>query len=69
MGTDGVIVGTYRHHAGKFTVNAFNLLGSLGMPAADRMLVNMAAHAAATAAPLQPLPEKYDEELDKLGIR
>ena len=69
MGTDGVIVGTYRHHAGKFTVNAFNLLGNLGMPAADRMLVNLAAHAAATAAPLLPLPEKYDEELDKLGIK
>ena len=66
---DGLIVGTYRHHAGKFTVNAFNLLGNLGMPAADRMVLNMAAHAAATAAPLQPLPETYDEELDKLGIK
>ncbi len=69
FGTDGVIVGTYRHHAGKFTVNAFNLGGNLGMPAADRMVLNMAAHAAATAAPLQPLPEKHDEELDKLGIK
>lgn len=69
MGTDGVIMGTYRHHAGKFTVNAFNLLGNLGLPAADRLLVNLAAHAAATAVPLQPLPEKHDEELDKLEIK
>jgi hypothetical protein len=69
FGTDGVTVGTYRHHAGRFTVNAFNLVGHLGMPAADRMLVNLAAHASATAVPVQPLPEQYDEELDKLGIQ
>jgi hypothetical protein len=65
---DGLMVGIYQHHAGKFTVNAFDLVGNLGNPAADRMLLNMAAHAAAEAAPVQALPANYDAELNALGI-
>jgi len=65
---DGLMVGIYRHHAGKFTINAFDLIGNLGNPAADRMLLNMAAYAATDAAPVQPLPANYDAELNALGI-
>jgi hypothetical protein len=65
---DGLMVGIYRHHAGKFTLNAFDLLGNLGNPAADRMLLNMAAYAATDAAPVQALPADYDAELNALGI-
>jgi hypothetical protein len=65
---DGLMVGTYHHHAGKFTVNAFDLVGNVGHPAADRMLLNMAASATADAAAVQPLPANYDAELNSLGI-
>ena len=70
MGTtwDGLMVGIYQHHAGKFTINAFDLVGNLGNPAADRMLLNMAAYAAMDAAPARPLPAGYDAELNALGI-
>ena len=66
---DGVVLGTYSHHAGHFTINGFNLLGHLGNPAADRLLLNLVGEAAADAAPLQPLPSNYDAEMDSLGIR
>jgi hypothetical protein len=65
---DGLMVGTYKHHAGRFTVNAFDLIGNLGNPAADRMLLNMAAYAGTDAAAVQPLPANYDMELTSLGI-
>ena len=65
----GVMLGTWRHHAGRFTLNSLNLLGNLGHPAADRLLLNLLAHARATAAPLQALPGGYEAELDGLGIR
>ena len=65
---DGLMVGTYHHHAGKFTVNAFDLVGNLGNPAADRLLLNMAAYASADAAAVQPLPADYEAELNSLGI-
>ena len=57
---DGVIIGIYNHHAGKFTVNTFNIIGNLGNPAADRLLLNMAARA---------LPADYEAEPDSLGIQ
>jgi hypothetical protein len=65
---EGLMVGIYQHHAGRFTINAFDLVGNLGNPAADRMLLNMAAHAATDAAPVHPLPANYDAELNALGI-
>jgi len=65
---DGVMLGTYRHHAGHFTINALNILGNIGNPAADRLLLNLAAEAGSDAAPVQPLPEGYAAELASLGI-
>jgi hypothetical protein len=66
---DGVVLGTYGHHAGHFTINGFDLLGHLGNPAADRLLLNLVKEAASDAAQLKPLPSNYDAEMDSLGIR
>jgi hypothetical protein len=66
---DGVMLGVYNHHAGKFTINGLNLPRNIGHPAADRLLLNMVEHAKATAAPIQSLLAGYDAELDSLGIR
>jgi hypothetical protein len=66
---DGVVLGTYRFHAGAFTVNALDLLGHLGNPAADRLLLNLVAEAKAKASALQPLPPGFDDEMDALGIK
>jgi hypothetical protein len=65
---DGVMLGTYRHHAGRFTINALNILGNLGNPAADRLLFNLVKEARSDAAAIQPLPPHYDAEMDSLGI-
>jgi hypothetical protein len=65
---DGVMLGTYRHHAGRFTVNALNILGNLGNPAADRLLVNLVKEARSDAATVQPLPANYEAEMASLGI-
>jgi hypothetical protein len=65
---DGVMLGTYRHHAGRFTINALHLLQQLGNPAADALLLNLAAEARAHALPLQPLPADYNAELTALGF-
>jgi hypothetical protein len=66
---DGVMLGTYRHHAGRFTIHGFNLIPALGQPAGDRLLLNMIAYARTTAGALQPLPADYDGELDSMGIK
>jgi len=63
------VLGTYRHHAGHFTVNGLDILGHLGNPAADRLLLNLVAEAQSDAAALQPLPADYDAEMEALGIR
>jgi hypothetical protein len=65
---DGVMLGTYRHHAGRFTINGFNILGNLGNPAADRMLFNLVDEANADTSSVQALPEDYEAELASLGI-
>jgi hypothetical protein len=65
---EGLMIGTYRNHAGRFTINSFDLIGNLGNPGADRMLLNLAAYAAAEARPIQPLPVNYEAELNRLGI-
>jgi len=64
---DGVMLGTYPFHAGHFTLNAFDIAGSIGSPAADRLLLNIVIQAQADAAPLSPLPAGFDAEMDKLG--
>jgi hypothetical protein len=65
---DGVMLGTYRHHAGRFTINGFNILGNLGNPAADRLLFNLVNEANADTSSVQSLPEDYEAELTSLGI-
>jgi len=65
---DGVMLGSYPFHAGHFTLNAFNIAGSIGSPATDRLLLNLVATAQADAAPLAPLPSDYDAEMDKFGF-
>jgi hypothetical protein len=64
----GVMIGTYPFHAGRFTINAFNILGTIGSPATDRLLLNLVIQAKADAAPLASLPADFDAEMDKLGI-
>ncbi len=66
--SEGVMIGTYNHHAGRFTVNTLNLLPHLGQPAADRLLLNLLMHARSTAARLAALPPTHDAQLDSLGI-
>jgi hypothetical protein len=65
---DGVMLGTYPFHAGHFTINAFNIVGSMGSPATDRLLLNLVIQAQADAAPLASLPSGYDAEMDKFGF-
>jgi hypothetical protein len=65
---DGVMLGTYPFHAGHFTVNTFNILGSMDSPATDRLFLNLVAAAQADAVPLVPLPADYDAEMDKFGF-
>jgi hypothetical protein len=65
---DGVMLGTYRHHAGRFTINALEILANLGNPAADRLLVNLMKEARSDAVAVHPLPENYDAEMASLGI-
>jgi hypothetical protein len=60
---DGVMIGVYQHHAGRLTLNSLQVAGMLGHPAADRLLLNMVAHAQTTAAPLAPLPDNYEVRL------
>jgi hypothetical protein len=55
---EGVMLGVYNHHAGKLTLNSLQLARMLGHPAADRLLLNMVAHAQAGAAPRTDRPPK-----------
>ena len=66
---DGVMLATYPFHAGHFTINAFNIVDSMGSPATDRLLLNLVVNAQADAAPLAPLPAAYDAEMDQLGFK
>lgn len=66
---DGVMVGTYRHHAGRFTINALTLTENPGVPAVDRLVLNLVKAAQGDAAPRQPLPVDYESELTALGIK
>jgi len=64
----GVMIGTYKLGAGRFTINAFNLQNTIGHPATDRLLLNLVSVAQADAAKAAPLPADFDATLDKLGI-
>jgi hypothetical protein len=66
---DGLALGTYPFHAGHLTLCAFNLLGNIGQPAPDRLLVNMILAAQADAAAPVAAPPDLEAELDKLNIR
>ncbi|WP_162462958.1 DUF4082 domain-containing protein [Paenibacillus psychroresistens] len=66
--TEGLLIGTYNEYAGKFTVNTFDLMGNIGKPVADRMILNMVAYAKSTVSLVQALPAGYDTELTTYGI-
>lgn len=66
---DWVTLGAYQYHHGGFIINALNLTGSVGNPAADRILVNLVQTAAADAVNLKPAPAGLDTELNAMGIR
>jgi hypothetical protein len=42
---------SYSHHAGRFTINALNILGNLGNPAVDRLFLNLVNEARSDATP------------------
>ncbi|HPO14897.1 MAG TPA: glycoside hydrolase family 2 TIM barrel-domain containing protein [Candidatus Hydrogenedentes bacterium] len=67
--TTGVLIGWYRFGEGKFMINTFPILDNLDQhPAADRMLLNMIAHAAKTATgPSAALPAGFHEQLKAVG--
>ncbi len=65
---DGVVLGTYHFHAGQFTINGLNILGNLGNPAADRLLLNLTAEAKSDAVAVQPLPGDFGAQMASLGI-
>ena len=66
---DGVMLATYPFHAGHFTINALNIVDSMGSPATDRLLLNLVIQAQVDAAGLAPLPPDYEPEMDKLGFK
>jgi len=65
---DGFLIGTYKLGAGHFTVNAFDLLGTIGAPATDRLMLNLVLAGQADAAPVTPPPDDFAATMDKLGI-
>ena len=66
---DGFMLGTYRFYAGHFTLNAFNITGSIGNPATDRLFLNIVSQVQVDAVPLAPLPATFSVDMDKLGLR
>jgi hypothetical protein len=65
---DGLELGVYRHHAGCFTLCGLDVLGNIGHPAADHLILNLASQAAKNAAALSPLPSNYGNELAGFGL-
>jgi hypothetical protein len=66
---DGLMIGTYKLGGGHFTVNAFDIDGTIGSPASDRLLINLVLAAQADAAPGSALPSGFDATMDKLDIK
>jgi len=66
--SDGIMIGTYNHYAGKFTINMMDLVQNAGQPVADRIILNMTALAKSDATAVKSLPPDYETELNNLGI-
>lgn len=49
---DGLVIGVYKHQAGKFLVNSLDLTGNVGQPAADRLILNMVEYGLINTASL-----------------
>jgi hypothetical protein len=64
----GPFIATWRHGAGRITVCTLDVIPQIGLPVADRLLVNLARYAQAGSEDLQPLPPDYAAQLDQLGI-
>ena len=41
LSEDGLVIGIYDYQKGKFLINSFDLIGNIGQPAADRIILNM----------------------------
>jgi hypothetical protein len=67
--TAGIMMGAYRFGEGTFLVNTLGILENVGThPAADRLLLNLIRHAAATIdKPLAPLPSNFEAQLKEIG--
>jgi hypothetical protein len=65
----GLVMAAYRFGAGRFVLNTLKILENLGAhPAADRLLVNLIAYAAAeTATPPAALPVNFSNTLAAVG--
>ncbi|MCC7353747.1 MAG: glycoside hydrolase family 2, partial [Anaerolineae bacterium] len=65
----GVLVGSYRFGAGRFTLSTLRVLENVDRhPAADRLLLNLINDAAGIAGqPLAPLPANFAETLAQIG--
>jgi len=65
----GILMGTYQFGEGHFMVNTFPLLEQLDKhPAADRLLLNLVAHAGSLAGkPLGTVPGDFKDQLRAIG--
>jgi hypothetical protein len=65
----GILVGTYQFGEGHFMVNTFPLLEQLDKhPTADRLLLNLVAHAGTLAGkPLGAVPADFNDQLRAIG--
>jgi hypothetical protein len=66
----GVMLGAYPLGAGKLLLNTFNILDQVDKhPAADRLLLNLAAYAAqSTQSPPAPMPDDFETLIKELGF-
>ena len=65
---EGVLLGTYKLRAGTFTISAFDIAANIGVPATDRLLINLVANAQSGAKVLHPASPNLPAELNSLGI-
>jgi hypothetical protein len=48
----GLVLGTYPYRKGRFLINSFDLMGNIGQPAADRLILNMVKYGQANSLPV-----------------